>query len=966
MFEDRRRSQRRKVRMDAMLAFTNKEGEERGGSVMVRDISLHGVYLVSDVCPDIGCAIELLLKWPQRGWKGERLLKVDAKVVRHQNLSSRVWGVAADFESSPLDRSLRGERDVLTEELNQFREKSVDKAVPVDLFADTPAKIEELAQPGVEHNQSGTVVSKELKDWVTPGGLGAEGAVAADVVHEKPVHHPSGEVPSPPETPLQPLTPIPDPGLFVDRETHLDRLRIFFDDASQHLFVLTGLRGIGKTALLANAVQKFVQDLSLVFWHPFREEETPSLDTLFFKLRTFFQGHGDRSLFDVSDHAETEDKVNAVISAFLRRKYYLIFDDLHLLLDRDHQMKDSQLGRLFEGLLPGGYLGKVVVGSRIRPAFQKQLSGVEAEEVKGLPEEVSYELMRTFGYRSDSPEILRTVYERTEGHPEAIRLLSNLQEKRPLERLLEDVSSWGKEFQDRFFKMVAKEMEEAERAVLLVAATHREPISEKVFQYHVEGNSFLTQSGSSLDPLRRLVEGCVFSYEAGNKTYRLHGLVKEHFVRTLDRKLQWQAHRKAAEYYDSLPRLKEPVSRDQVLGEVEASYHHFMGRQYEKAAPFRLSKYFLRWGLHDLHMQMWERVQDHLEGRKLANCTNSMGLIYAAQGEYDKALESYRKSEKIRQEVGDQAGLGTVYNNIGGIYQARGEHQEALKYYLKSEQITKKRGDQAGLGPTYNNIGLIYRAQGEYDKALESYRKSEKIRREVGDQVGLGTVYNNIGGIEYARGAHDKALESYRKSEKIRREVGDQAGLGPTYRDQAGLGPTYSNIGLILRAQGAYDEALEYFLKSEKIRKEVGDKPGLGAVYSNIGGIYRVRKEYDKALEYYLKDEQITKEVGDKAGLGPAYNNIGLLYGDRKEYDKALEYFLKSKKVCKEVGDQAGLGTVYSNIGGIHRARSEYPEAMKHLERAYEILHRIGVHGEAEQVKENIQALIEERAHPKE
>ena len=247
------------------------------------------------------------------------------------------------------------------------------------------------------------------------------------------------------------------------------------------------------------------------------------------------------------------------------------------------------------------------------------------------------------------------------------------------------------------------------------------------------------------------MDRCVLSFEQKNETYRLHGLAKEHLVRTIPRELQVQAQSKAAEYYDDLPRVEEPVSYDQVLGEVEASNHHFMAGEYKQAAPFRLSKYFLRWGVRELHLEMWKRLEKHLGGRDLATCCNEIGLIYDARGEYGKALEYYHQSEAILKEVGERAGLGPTYNNIGAIYRARGEYDQALEYYRKDEKILKEVGNRAGLGPTYNNIGLIYRARGEHGKALEYLERSYEILHQVGAHADAEQVKANLEALKEDR-----------------------------------------------------------------------------------------------------------------------------------------------------------------------------------------------------------------------
>ncbi len=86
-------------------------------------------------------------------------------------------------------------------------------------------------------------------------------------------------------------------------------------------------------------------------------------------------------------------------------------------------------------------------------------------------------------------------------------------------------------------------------------------------------------------------------------------------------------------------------------------------------------------------------------------------------------------------------------------------------------KIREQIGDQAGLATNYNNIGLTYRYKGDYDKALDWFYKSLKIREQIGDQAGLATTYNNIGGVYYSKGDYDKALDWFYKSLKIAEQI---------------------------------------------------------------------------------------------------------------------------------------------------------------------------------------------------
>jgi tetratricopeptide (TPR) repeat protein len=71
---------------------------------------------------------------------------------------------------------------------------------------------------------------------------------------------------------------------------------------------------------------------------------------------------------------------------------------------------------------------------------------------------------------------------------------------------------------------------------------------------------------------------------------------------------------------------------------------------------------------------------------------NNIGAIYKAWGKYDQAIEYYKRSLKIREEVGDRKGEGVTLNNIGGVYDAWGKYDQAIEYYKKSLKILEEIG----------------------------------------------------------------------------------------------------------------------------------------------------------------------------------------------------------------------------------------------------------------------------------
>ncbi|MCD6366890.1 MAG: tetratricopeptide repeat protein, partial [Bacteroidales bacterium] len=114
---------------------------------------------------------------------------------------------------------------------------------------------------------------------------------------------------------------------------------------------------------------------------------------------------------------------------------------------------------------------------------------------------------------------------------------------------------------------------------------------------------------------------------------------------------------------------------------------------------------------------------------------------------------------KIKEELSDKKGMSVCYNNIGGIHYYQGSYDKihpvkrdslfnrAIEYYLKSLKIKEELSDKKGMSSCYNNIGAVHYEQGSYDKAIEYFLKSLKIYEELGNKNGIALVYGNIASL---------------------------------------------------------------------------------------------------------------------------------------------------------------------------------------------------------------------------
>ena len=198
--------------------------------------------------------------------------------------------------------------------------------------------------------------------------------------------------------------------------------------------------------------------------------------------------------------------------------------------------------------------------------------------------------------------------------------------------------------------------------------------------------------------------------------------------------------------------------------------------------------------------------------QSISNLLNNMALVYQDQGDYEKALEYNGKALDVRERVlgSGHPDTAATYNNMAVVYQEQGDYEKALKYYGKALDVKERTlgSDHPSTATTYNNMAGVYQDQGDYDKALEYYEKALEVKERVlgSDHPSTATTYNNMAGVYKAKRDYEKALEYYDKALDVRERV-----LGSGHPDTA---TTYNNMAVVYQKQGEYEKALGYYEKA--------------------------------------------------------------------------------------------------------------------------------------------------------
>lgn len=794
--------------------------------------------------------------------------------------------------------------------------------------------------------------------------------------------------PSPPEESVSPrkrplaYSTRPHVGHFVGRDAQLAHLKDELRDPHNVFLIVDGLAGIGKTTLAAKVAEEMEDEFRGVFWTKCTPES--DLDQFLAELAYFLSERGDRRFGNVfSSEMPKESKLNFLISSLAdarpvsverenislpggaRGGFLLVFDDLHELLDARHAVRDPDLELLFTHLLADSHASKVMLVSRIRPAFQRYQGCQSKNTVQSIDEQAGVHLLRKLGL-GDEEKLLRKAYQMSAGHPLALELLAGLTEILPLEDLLEDRRIFWSEagIIERLLQELDASLTQKECRLLSTISLLPRPAGREMIV-------FLTGSANITSLLTSLIRKALLSYNRVEKVYKLHDLVRDFYRLQMDEERKRAIHLKAAEYYEQqMQEGTDNMTFQQVEQQLAVQHHYFQAGEYEKAAEVLVeaSKYLRTLGyLERCHSLLNETLKvfncfEKTTAQHILTADLLMELSWIERSiqSLDLAIETGKQAERILDAFGDKKRLGESLHAMGTFFYETVNWLEAEKYFARSIEIKECEHDTQGLVRVLKDLLLLCRYSGQlekleliskkcvnicelcgdikskseilekilgrtleeqlrFDEAYLVYEESFHLKDSI-DFIGKSNSLRLLGQILRKEKHFEKALEKYteslgfaRKSENPIAQAYSLQGLGEVYREQ----------GFPSEAFLKYNEAVKVTESSNNFSEKFEILKELSFCYAYLG-------ELDKSLEIRILNLELSREVGDVTKESRSLLSIAYHYRTRySELDKALEFYQKALELSQKLNRSLTVEVALSCIAQIYIAQGKLDDALE-------------------------------------
>ncbi|MFD2726687.1 tetratricopeptide repeat-containing sensor histidine kinase [Hyunsoonleella rubra] len=270
------------------------------------------------------------------------------------------------------------------------------------------------------------------------------------------------------------------------------------------------------------------------------------------------------------------------------------------------------------------------------------------------------------------------------------------------------------------------------------------------------------------------------------------------------------------------------------------------------------------------------------KGKARANLYLGNAFIHSNQ--YDSA--HYYLNDALKIAKANEVNQSAIYSSFGMLHKAEGNYEKAIETYFAGIKYDENSNNEYGkfvklinLANTYSKLENITKSVEYESKALDLAKNSDNDNINFA----VGTLLNNIGGSYAKLENFDKSLEYFSQSLAVNLEN----------QNRKEIARNHNNLGFIYEKKENFPRAIEHLKKALEIREEFGDEDELIETQMMLGTVYGSTKNYQLSEYHFKKALELANKIDDKSLISEVYLAMSDSYAKRNNYLNALNSFKK-------------------------------------------------------------------------
>lgn len=327
---------------------------------------------------------------------------------------------------------------------------------------------------------------------------------------------------------------------------------------------------------------------------------------------------------------------------------------------------------------------------------------------------------------------------------------------------------------------------------------------------------------------------------------------------------------------------------------------------------------------------------------------------YLDQGYNHEALAVHTSAaDAARAGGGDPATCGRVLTHLGLTYWRLGRPADALAQLQEALSRHREVGNREGIGRTLAALGIVYDTLGRYATALECNDHGLANARELGDRFAEARHLINLGHGHLRLEQYESAEDYYEQAGSIGEHLDD-----PRIRAVVDHG-----LGIAYHGLGRYEEALELLQRALEFYREFGEQSREIRVLEAIAGLYQRLGRLGEAFSNLDEALALSRRLDDEAGRVVVLNTWGETFSASGDFALAGDRHREALRLARRIGDRLQQARALDGLGDGHHGAGDLAIALGHWQRAQIAYSELG-HPAAARIRAKIEDARARRGPP--
>ncbi|HEX5705256.1 MAG TPA: tetratricopeptide repeat protein [Pyrinomonadaceae bacterium] len=324
----------------------------------------------------------------------------------------------------------------------------------------------------------------------------------------------------------------------------------------------------------------------------------------------------------------------------------------------------------------------------------------------------------------------------------------------------------------------------------------------------------------------------------------------------------------------------------------------------------------------------------------------STGML-SVRGYWDEALAVSKLALTMARRSGSEHQIASWLNNVAGSYYRRGDIRAARELADESLALQRNLGNKLILGQILHNLAIIAHSLGQFDEARRLCQESNAESRN--NQGETASTIHLLGFIAYDKGEFKDARRLYEEGLEIGRRFGDENAISSCLY----------GLALLARDQGEPAAASQFSKDCLEIKQRLGDQIGIAYCLHTQSLLAFDQGNFPEALRLCNDSLNIAQKLGDQSVIANDLHQLGVLQIAGSDYQRAEKSLQRSLESLKRLENPVGYAECLETTGHLKTAQDQLAAAEALYTEALEIAESLGLQFRKASVKHSLAKLAD-------